>query len=248
MAASLWPLYRLTLIITSLWMFLVVLALIEECQGSCAFYINQYEKKHHIPPGLLQAISKVESGRKDPTGRVVSWPWTVNAEGQGYFYKTKEDAIAAVEKMQQQGISSIDVGCMQVNLYHHPDAFKDLEDAFDPHKNVAYAAHFLKKLKITHESWHQAVAHYHSANPIHHIPYRQHVMNAWNKGLNKGALSLATATTSQRLHRLRPGKRLSLTRAAYTPDSYTQPTVRRVVSKTSPHIHRLTDTRKTLKL
>lgn len=133
-----------------------------------------------IPSGLLHAISKVESGRKTAAGKIVAWPWTINVQGTGYYYPTKEEAIAAVRTFQQRGIQSIDVGCMQVNLYHHPDAFASLEQAFDPEENVAYAASFLLKLKDNHASWHKAVAHYHSANPVHHQPYQKAVFYVWD--------------------------------------------------------------------
>ena len=159
--------------------------------NNCAVHIAQYEKQHNIPEGLLHAISKVESGRKDDTGRIVAWPWTINAEGKGFFFASKAEAIAAVLKMQQEGVKSIDVGCMQVNLYYHPKAFSNLSDAFDPVKNVAYAAKFLSGLKNEHASWHTAVAHYHSANPVHHIPYRKTVLNVWNKDIKSGNISLA---------------------------------------------------------
>ena len=45
---------------------------------------------------------------------------------------------------------SIDIGCAQVNLMHHPDAFASLEQAFDPMANADYAARFLKQLHDTH--------------------------------------------------------------------------------------------------
>src|SRR3990167_6735606 len=146
MADLLWPLCRVTLLGTFLWMTLVSLALTTDGQGAriflpahrtCALYIRKYEKQHAIPTGLLHAISKAESGLKDVKGRLVPWPWTINVRGQGYYFPTKQEAIAAVQAMQAKGIESIDVGCMQVNLYYHPKAFKTLEDAFEPSKNVA---------------------------------------------------------------------------------------------------------------
>ena len=272
MASPLWPLCRLTLIITFFWMFLATIAMIDESQGArllhlnsptvsitssegnqgnCPVYIEEYERKHRIPSGLLLAISKVESGRKDLTGHIVSWPWTVNAEGQGFYFPTKEAAISAVRKMQQRGISSIDVGCMQVNLYHHPHAFKDLNEAFDPQMNVAYAARFLSKLKLSHASWHQAVAHYHSANPLYNIPYRKNVLNAWNNKQNKGEPSLnalieATERSPKRLYRVHSGKRLSLVSASLSSDSSQY--VRRTVVDHSKHIRRSSFEKKTLKL
>ena len=62
--------------------------------------------------------------------------------GPGIFYDTKAQAVAAVRAMQARGIRSIDVGCMQVNLMHHPNAFASLEAAFDPTVNADYAGRF----------------------------------------------------------------------------------------------------------
>ena len=104
-----------------------------------------------MPAHLLAAISRVESGRRDPaTGAVHPWPWSVNAEGQGASYDTKAEAVAAVRAMQANGVRSIDVGCGQINLMYHPDAFPSLELAFDPQANAAYAAKFLKELSRAH--------------------------------------------------------------------------------------------------
>src|SRR3990167_8338426 len=103
MPSTSWFLYRLTFMITCLWMITVLNAAVPS-NNSCALHIDQYEKHHNIPQGLLHAISKVESGRKDDTGRIVAWPWTVNAEGQGYYFHTKEAAIKAVQRMQLKGV------------------------------------------------------------------------------------------------------------------------------------------------
>lgn len=116
---------------------------------------------------LLQTISAVESGRWDNLqNRYVAWPWTVNVKGKGYYYASKEDAIRAVQKFQSQGIESIDVGCMQINLKYHGEAFSSLDDAIDPLKNVKYSAKFLRSLYSRHgQSWKKAAKRYHSANP-----------------------------------------------------------------------------------
>ena len=91
-----------------------------------------------IPNHLLAAMGRVESGRRDPvTGDWYPWPWTVNAEGASSFYDTKAQAVAAVRAMQSSGMRSIDVGCMQVNLMHHPDAFATLDLAFEPRRTSA---------------------------------------------------------------------------------------------------------------
>ena len=146
----------------------------------CKPAIQAAEREHKLPGGLLHAISKVESGRPDASGRgVTAWPWTINAEGQGRFFDTKEEAIAAVEGLRTRGVKLIDVGCMQVNLHHHPDAFPSLEVAFDPVANARYAGLFLKRLYGQTRSWEQAAANYHSATPELGEAYRQQVMAAW---------------------------------------------------------------------
>ena len=110
----------------------------------CRAAIGQAERERGIPPRLLAAIGRVESGRRDPaTGATHPWPWAINAEGRGSFYPDKAAAIAAVRALQAQGVRSIDVGCLQINLRHHPEAFASLEEAFDPLANARYGARFL---------------------------------------------------------------------------------------------------------
>jgi hypothetical protein len=145
----------------------------DECERAIA----AAERAQNIASQILPAIGRVESGRLDPqTGRARPWPWTIDVEGQGQFFDTKEEAIAAVEAAQAKGVRSIDVGCMQVNLLHHADAFATLDAAFDPPTNAAYGARFLAALYHQTGSWPLAVADYHSATPELGIPYQQKVM------------------------------------------------------------------------
>ena len=150
-------------------------------QGACASAVAQVERSTGVPPRLMQAIALAESGRWDADKRAsFAWPWTVNAEGQGRFLLTKEAAIAEVQRLKARGVRSIDVGCMQINLMHHPEAFDSLEDALDPVKNATYASEFLRELYAARKSWPEAVAHYHSATPERHEPYRKRVYALWN--------------------------------------------------------------------
>ncbi len=147
----------------------------------CGVLTRAAEKALGIPEHLLRAVRVVESGRYDRTlGRAEPWPWTINAAGKGASFRTKAEAIAEVERLQRSGVNSIDVGCMQVNLAYHGDAFEGLEDAFDPVTNVAYAAHFLNTLKEEHRTWNAAVAAYHSLTPERGIPYRRKVAKTWH--------------------------------------------------------------------
>lgn len=132
----------------------------------CQIAVDKAEKNYQIKSNLLQTIASVESGRWNAqAGKRVAWPWTVHANGKGRYYKSKAEAIAAVKNMQQRGITNIDVGCMQINLKYHGKAFANLDEAFDPEKNVAYSAKFLRKLyKRNKQNWTKTAMHYHSRN------------------------------------------------------------------------------------
>ncbi|MEJ0016530.1 MAG: transglycosylase SLT domain-containing protein [Acetobacteraceae bacterium] len=132
-----------------------------------------------LPARLLGAIAEVESGRPDNSGVIRPWPWTINAEGRGQFFASKQQAIDAVRSLQAQGVRSIDVGCMQINLLHHPNAFASLDEAFDPTANARYAARFLNTLYGMSQSWLQAAAAYHSQTPAIGAEYGQRVAARW---------------------------------------------------------------------
>ena len=144
----------------------------------CRPAIARAEAEQRIPDAFLSAIARVESGRP-VDGMVVAWPWTINAEGVGSFYNSKEEAIAAVEALQARGVRSIDVGCMQVNLQQHPEAFHALDQAFDPAMNAHFAAGLLLTLFGQTGSWPLAAAAYHSQTPTLGALYQRQVLAAW---------------------------------------------------------------------
>jgi soluble lytic murein transglycosylase-like protein len=147
--------------------------------ASCTRLTDRAERAHGLPAHLLSAISKVESGRwHAASGAILAWPWTVTAGGKGRFLPSKKAAIAEVERLRARGVRNIDVGCMQVNLHYHPEAFASLEEAFDPRRNVAYATRFLLELKARWGSWTRAVGNYHSNTPALSGRYRVKVFRA----------------------------------------------------------------------
>ncbi|MBI1778325.1 MAG: transglycosylase SLT domain-containing protein [Proteobacteria bacterium] len=146
----------------------------------CAPHIYREERNRGIPAHLMRAVALAESGRwLDEAHASVAWPWTINAEGVGQFFPSKAAAIAGVHALQARGVRSIDVGCMQVNLYWHANAFRSLEEAFEPMSNVAYAARYLTDLRQERGSWEGAVSYYHSAVPEFNQPYRAKVERLW---------------------------------------------------------------------
>lgn len=146
----------------------------------CEQAAQMAERGHALPAGLLVAIGRVESGRWDPSqGRLVPWPWAINADGAGQLLGSKQAAVAASAKLRADGAHYIDVGCFQIDLTAHPDAFDSLTRAFDPFRNADYAAWFLSDLHARLGSWDSAIAAYHSQRPEHGIPYRLRVFAAW---------------------------------------------------------------------
>lgn len=162
--------------------------------GLCAAEAAIQERLYGIPTALLHSISIVESGRYDSRHKaVIAWPWTVMAEGQGRYFPTKAEAIAEVRKLKAQGVRNIDVGCMQVNLRHHPNAFANLDEAFDPAANVAYAARFLKGLFGATNHWPTAASYYHSQTPHLAAAYRERLMKVWNAPPGAAGTQVASA-------------------------------------------------------
>ena len=141
------------------------------------------ERRYGLPPGLLLAIGKVESGETDPrTGTLEPWPWSTDWQGQSFSFPTKAATIAWVKALQAGEYPSVDVGCFQINLHYHPDAFGDLDEAFDPARNADAAARFLSQLHAQFGDWGQATGAYHSQTASLAAPYRRRVASVVDDG------------------------------------------------------------------
>lgn len=146
----------------------------------CAAATYSVEHESRIPKSLLTAVSIAESGRWDELNKTnVAWPWTVTSGSNHWYLDSKREAVAHVKEMIRAGERNIDVGCMQVNLYYHGDAFGTLEAAFDPLTNVSYAASYLRKLRTSASDWLTAAGNYHSATPEYHTRYRNKIIEIW---------------------------------------------------------------------
>ena len=163
------------------WLFcLPSLAWASDDAALCQHAILAAEKGSGVPNQLLDAISRVESGRYDAEeGGVRAWPWTINVQGQGHYYASKAEAVAAAAGYRARGIQSMDVGCTQINLMYHARAFGSLDEAFDPLRNAGYAAGFLTDLFHLTGSWPHAAAAYHSQTPELGTDYQRRVLEAW---------------------------------------------------------------------
>jgi hypothetical protein len=129
----------------------------------CSNMFSYFEKKYHLPSDLLHSISLQETRKNHSTHNIgIVWPWTINVEGEGFYFKNKKDALIFAKTNLKKGKESIDVGCMQVNLKYHPKAFRSLEEALSPRHNIEYAAQLLSEYYTRYGSWSKAIGYYHS--------------------------------------------------------------------------------------
>ncbi|MDX1916617.1 MAG: transglycosylase SLT domain-containing protein [Rickettsiaceae bacterium] len=150
--------------------------LIQE-SAKCASHFQKFEHKYQIPKDLLHSISLQESGRTHKIlNKKIPWPWTVNVEGKGYYFNSKQEAVKFVKTEKQKGKKSIDVGCMQISLLYHGNEFESIEDAFEPKRNIEFGAIFLREKFEQYKSWNKAVANYHSANDFKGSKYKESVL------------------------------------------------------------------------
>lgn len=148
----------------------------------CDSQAARVEQAEAIPRHLLKAISLAETGRWDGQRQEnFAWPWTVTALGKGNYFPDRQTAIHYVRYLQARGISNIDVGCMQINLFYHGEAFASLEQAMDPAANVTYGATYLSGLYKTTGSWTKAAGYYHSTTPKRARAYKLKVLKYWNQ-------------------------------------------------------------------
>jgi hypothetical protein len=77
------------------------------------------------------------------------------------------------------------VGCLQIDLFYHADAFSSLEEAFEPAINAAYGATLLLTNRIAFGDWTSAVAFYHSRDLSRQADYIRRV-NAVYAPLGQG--------------------------------------------------------------
>ena len=147
-----------------------VLAQVE--QNRCENAARAASEATGVPFEVLMAITLTETGRRRG-GKLRPWPWTVNMEGEGRWFTTRDEALNYVLQRQAAGARSFDIGCFQLNHKWHGDAFPSIERMFDPVANATYAAAFLQRLHARKGSWELAAAAYHSATPVYAERYRK---------------------------------------------------------------------------
>ncbi len=143
------------------------------CAKAAAFA----EQTYGLPAGVLSAISIVET-TKTKLEDAKAWPWTINLDGRGHWFKTRDAAENFANQKLKAGKKSMDLGCFQINTKWHGEAFKNASSMFDPAISADYAARFLKDLYGQMGSWQKAIGAYHSRKKVKGDRYRKKVMRA----------------------------------------------------------------------
>ena len=148
-------------------MIIVCLGLASFAEGSdsglCDESIETVASSSFVPREVLYKIARLESGRRID-GRHVSWPWSLNNGGKGYFLKDRATALSILAHLKAQGETNVDIGCMQLNMRWHADFFHSPKHMINPLDNVRYAASYLEQLYKETGSWEKTVKFYHSRN------------------------------------------------------------------------------------
>lgn len=124
-----------------------------------------------VPVEVMLAISLTETGRRQD-GQMRPWPWTANAEGQGYWFDSRQEAVDFAQRLLARGQDLFDLGCFQINWHWHGENFARPEDLLDPLTAGRYAARLIASLHDEFGSWEGAAGAYHSRNPQYADRYR----------------------------------------------------------------------------
>tara|TARA_R110002020_G_scaffold22372_52_gene75559 strand:+ start:4358 stop:4939 length:582 start_codon:yes stop_codon:yes gene_type:complete len=150
----------------------------------------------------MQAITRTETGRPGGNG-LAPWPWTVNMEGVGKWFDTRDEARAYVFKHYKRGARSFDVGCFQINFKWHGQAFTSIDQMFDPAANADYAARFLNDLYQELGNWQAAAGAYHSRTPKYAQRYSKR-FDRIRSGLSGGVTVAAALPEPEPIRRRGP--------------------------------------------
>lgn len=135
-----------------------------------------------INVATLYGIAVQESGMRWRDGTFRPWPWTLNVnKGKNGIkpgprrYANKQAAEQALVKFIKQGITNVDVGLMQVNLYWHGSKVSNQLSLLDPKTNISVAARYLKDLNKGSDV-RKTIADYHApSNAARGNKYANHV-------------------------------------------------------------------------
>jgi soluble lytic murein transglycosylase-like protein len=140
------------------------------------------------PAGLLYAVATTESGRFFKGQGIRPWPWTLNVEGKGFYFETREQQFDALMGAISAG-KVVDVGPMQLNWGWQYDRLISPWRATDPVYNLTAGCRILREYYDAQgagASWALAIGKYHRGSdaPKHvraATAYAARVLAVWGR-------------------------------------------------------------------
>ena len=140
------------------------------------------------PAGLLYAVATSESGRAIEGQGTRPWPWTLNVEGKGFYFETREQQFDALMEAISAG-KVVDIGLMQLNWGWQYDRLVSPWQATDPIYNLTAGCRILREYydaQGSDASWAWAVGKYHRGSdaPKHvraATAYAARVLAIWER-------------------------------------------------------------------
>lgn len=138
----------------------------------CERFAYQAALEYGVPYDVLVAIAETETGWT-VSGKFGPWPWTINTKGVGKWVANRSELRDLAQANLDNGVTTFDVGCFQINYRWHGDNFASLDHMIDPATNARYAARFLSELYREFGNWVDAAAAYHSRTDVHAARYKK---------------------------------------------------------------------------
>ncbi len=149
-----------------------------------------------VPLSVLRAVALAETGQtKFDKNAYSAWPWTVQSGQKGHWFANQPEATAFVKSLMAAQVTNIDIGCFQINLRWHGQAFQNVEEMFSPRSNALYAARFLQDLYGQTGAWRSAVGRYHSRDDDRAEAYVQRLERLFEAHLSGATGSMPAAAT-----------------------------------------------------
>lgn len=170
----------------------------------------QSAERHGVPPQVMLAITRVETGRNHE-GVLAPWPWSVNVNGESHWFDNQQEAASFAQAQIEGGQTNVDLGCFQLNWRWHGENFPSVEQMLNPSENAEYAAGFLTEQRERRGNWVDAVAAYHSTSPQHAETYIEKVeavlmdLSSSNTTMEDASPIAQSVTAPNRFPLLQPG-------------------------------------------
>lgn len=118
-----------------------------------------------VPSEIMYAIGLQESGTTLGGQRnYAPWPWVLNVNNEGHYFKSKEEAQAALAREVERGNRNVAVGMLQIHLRYNGFRVEDPLSLLEPSVNLRIAAEVLRECGKTYPDTFSKVACYYSGD------------------------------------------------------------------------------------